>query len=63
MARELFKNRPILISQDDHAKEIFKINNKGLLHCYSIVLLQEVDRYNRLIKVIDDSLEQLIKAV
>ena len=63
MARELYKNRPLGISNEDSAKGIFKKNAKGLLHCYSIVLLQEIDRYNKLIKVIDESLELLIKAV
>ena len=39
------------------------MNNKGLLHCLSIVLLQEQERYNKLIKVIDNSLDSLIKAI
>ncbi len=63
MSRELYKERPLVISRDEPSKEIFKINNLGLLHCFSIVLLQEVDRYNKLIRVIDSSLELLIKAV
>jgi len=48
----------------EHAKEIFKVSNaKGLLHCFSIVFLQEKERYNRLIRVIDGTLELLIKAI
>ena len=39
------------------------MNNKGLLHCLSIVLLQEQERYNKLVKVIDNSLDSLIKAI
>jgi len=39
VAKELYDNRPMDVSNDGHSKEIFKINNLGLLHCYSIVLL------------------------
>jgi dynein heavy chain len=52
-----------MLGTEGHAKEIFKLNSKGLLHCYSIVLLQEQERYNKLIRVISDSLEMLIKAI
>ena len=63
IARELYEQRPEAISSEEHAKEIFKYSNKGLLHCFSIVLLQEQERYNKLIKVLDHSLDQLIKAI
>lgn len=63
IAQELFETRPLVLGAEGHAKEIFKVNSKGLLHCYSIVLLQEQERYNRLIRVISDSLEMLIKAI
>lgn len=49
VATELFENRPLAVSNEGHSKEIFKINNLGLLHCYSVVLLQEQEKYNRLI--------------
>lgn len=39
VAKELFANRPMPVTKEGHSKEIFKINNLGLLHCYSIVLL------------------------
>mmetsp|Transcript_30960 Transcript_30960/g.47360 ORF Transcript_30960/g.47360 Transcript_30960/m.47360 type:complete len:267 (+) Transcript_30960:7461-8261(+) len=63
MAEELFANRPELINADEHQKGIFKRNQKGLLHCFSIVLLQEKDRYNRLLEVVHSSLTQLIQAI
>ena len=40
-----------------------KINNLGLLHCYSTVLLQEVYRYNKLLAEINTSLHQLHDAI
>ena len=30
---------PLLIDREEHAKDIFKPNSKGLLHCLSTVLL------------------------
>jgi len=39
IADALFENRPLPISSEERSKEIFKLNNLGLLHCYSIVLL------------------------
>lgn len=63
IAQALFETRPQLLGAEGHAKEIFKLNSKGLLHCYSIVLLQEQERYNKLIRVIADSLDMLIKAI
>jgi hypothetical protein len=66
IARKLYESRPMVFSDDpsEHAKEIFKAKTgKGLLHCYSIVFLQEKERYNRLIRTIDVTLELLIKAI
>ena len=49
IANELYNNRPLIISSEEKSKDIMKLNNKGLLSCYSIVLLQEQERYNKLI--------------
>ena len=57
VAKELNETRPELITMEFVSKKILKKNSKGLLHCFSIVLLQEVDKYNRLISVIHTSLE------
>ena len=54
---------PDPISKDHFAKEIMKINNLGLLHCLSTVLLQEVQRYNNLQAEITVSLTQLHDAI
>jgi dynein heavy chain, axonemal len=52
-----------LIDKDEHAKDIFKPNNKGLLHCLSTVLLQEIERYNKLLMKMTSSLVLLSKAI
>lgn len=49
--------------RETFAKEILKLNNRGLLHCYSTVLLQEIQRYNYLLDCINNSLDSLTKAV
>jgi hypothetical protein len=63
LSQELHDRRPLEIGSEPHAKEIFKVNGHGLLHCYSIVLLQEQERYNRLLVEIDGSLCGLIRAI
>jgi hypothetical protein len=39
LAEKLLEDLPPLLDREDHAKDIFKPNNKGLLHCLSTVLL------------------------
>ena len=63
LSQDLYERRPQEIGRTPHAKEIFKLNSHGLLHCYSIVLLQERERYNRLITEIESSLCSLIRAI
>lgn len=63
MAQLLETQVPELIAQDTFAKEILKPTAAGLLSCLSTVLLQEIQRYNRLLTKLSTSLEELIKAV
>ena len=63
LALELALGVPAKIDKDEHAKDIFKPNNKGLLQCLSTVLLQEIERYNRLLLKMSTSLEILAKAI
>lgn len=49
IATELHETRPAPLTKDVVAKEIFKLNSSGLLHSFSTVLVQEWERYNRLI--------------
>ena len=63
LAQELYEKRPPPIKSEHWSKEIFKTNSQGLYHCYTIVVLQEQERYNRLISTIESSLENLIRAI
>lgn len=63
VAELLLTQIPELISTETFAKEILKTTANGLLSCLSTVLLQEIQRYNRLINKLNSSLEYLCKAV
>jgi dynein heavy chain len=54
---------PILLDKEEHAKDLFKPNIKGLLPCLTTVLQQEMERYNKLLGKIRESLILLGKAV
>lgn len=49
IAEELHETCPEVLDKAEVAKEILKLNSKGLLHCFSIVFLQERERYNKLV--------------
>jgi dynein heavy chain len=63
LAEALELNVPLTIDREEHAKDIFKPNSKGLLHCLSTVLLQEIERYNKLLSKMSTSLSLLMKAI
>jgi len=54
---------PDILDKEEHAKEIFRVNQKGLLHCLTTVLLQEIERYNKLLVKMNTSLENLQQAI
>lgn len=54
---------PPIIDREEHAKDIFKRDAKGLLHCLTTVLLQEIERYNKLLVKMSTSLNSLMKAI
>jgi len=55
--------QPDLIDPDDCAKHLFKINNHGLMHCLSTVLRQEIERFNKLLITMKNSLISLSRAI
>ena len=63
IAKELHETCPAVLDRAEVTKDILKLNSKGLLHCFSIVFLQERERYNKLIQIIQTSLDLLIKAI
>jgi dynein heavy chain len=62
LVSQLAENIPEPILKEDFSSGILKLNSRGLLHCHSTCLLQEVHRYNLLIERITSSLDSLSKA-
>ena len=46
LALGLTDQLPALLDMNECAKDLFKVNHAGLLHCHSTVLKQEIQRYN-----------------
>lgn len=60
---EIQEQLPELLDRLEGKKELFKNDAKGLLPSLSTVLLQEVERFNKLLKVIGLTLVDLVKAI
>ncbi len=63
LAIELEGQLPPLLDRANAKKDLFKTNEKGLMESLSTVLLQEIQRFNRLLLVMRSSLEELQKAI
>jgi len=50
------------LDKDEGHKEIYK-PSKGLAHCWTTVLFQEIERYNQLLETMQKSLVLLKKAI
>jgi hypothetical protein len=56
-------NLPELLDLTNAAKDLFKPNKRGLIGCLATVLQQEIQRFNRLLKQINDSIENIRNAI
>jgi dynein heavy chain len=63
LAIELEAQLPPLLDRANAKKDLFKANEKGLMESLSTVLLQELQRFNRLLTVMRASLEEIQKAI
>jgi dynein heavy chain len=62
-AKELKKGLPALLEKANAKKDTFKADKSGLISSLSTVLLQEMQRFNRLLTVMRSSLVLLKKAI
>ena len=63
LAAEMHDKMPPTISLEDAADGLFDRNAAGQMKSLSIVLVQEVERFNRLIKAMKSSLHHLGRAI
>ena len=60
---EIEEQLPHLLQRSEGKKEMFKTDSKGLLPSLSTVLIQEIERFNKLLKVMETSLVDLVRAI
>lgn len=60
---EIQSKLPLLLEKGEGKNDLFKHDSKGLLSSLTTVLVQEMERFNRLLKVMGSSLVDLVKAV
>lgn len=63
LAEQLQADVPAALDREEAAKGLFALNSQGLMQCLSTVLVQEMERFNRLLKKMVSSLELLQKAI
>ncbi|XP_018654464.1 LOW QUALITY PROTEIN: hypothetical protein Smp_130810 [Schistosoma mansoni] len=59
----ILKKLPENIQIENARPDLFNLDNKGRIDSLTIVLTQEIDRFNRLLTIIKNSLKQLKKAI
>lgn len=62
-AKELLDNLPPILDKSLGNKEIFAVNEQGLIPSLSTVLLQEMAKFNRLLKKMRQSLIDIDLAI
>lgn len=62
-SRELLEGVPELLDKAEGKKELFHANAKGIIPSLSTVLLQEMDKFNRLLGVMKRSLADIDLAI
>ena len=60
---EIQEQLPLLLDKAEGKKEMFKTSAKGLLPSLTTVLVQEMERFNKLLTVMGASLTDLVKAI
>jgi len=62
-SRELLAILPGILDQKEGYKELFKVNEQGLIPSLSTVLVQEITKFNRLLRKMSQSLADIDQAI
>jgi len=62
-SRELLAILPGVLDQKEGCKELFKVNDQGLIPSLSTVLVQEITKFNRLLRKMRQSLADIDQAI
>ena len=63
ICQKIKEDLPESLSREGSAKDLWKVNKQGLVASLTTYLLQEIERFNNLITVIDKSLDELRDAI
>lgn len=63
IAEQILQDLPPLLTAEEAAHRIFDVNEQGIMHSLSTVLQHEMHRFNKLLKVVRQSLLELQKAL
>ncbi len=63
LANKIESELPELLTREGASKELFIVNKEGLLPSLTTFLMQEMERFNKLVGVIAKSLDTLKKAL
>ena len=63
IASKINEELPLILTKEGSSKELFKISKQGLFTSLTIYLLQEMERFNKLIEVVAKTIEELRAAI
>ena len=63
LAEKILAELPEMLTKDNSNKDLWKTNKEGLMESLSTYLLHEIQRFNILLQEIQDSIEEVRKAI
>lgn len=63
LKKSILEQTPPMLDKDEGNKELFEVNEKGLIPSLSTVLVQEMQKFNILLSTITRTLNDLGKAI
>lgn len=63
IATKIKEELPQLLTKEGSCKDLWKVNKRGLVASLTTYLLQEIERFNKLLVIIDKSIDELKDAI